>query len=196
MSAKPALTQSSANPLVDIQDATAHIGYLKQMLVHLHWRWIEANKMAVAADQASAAALEEADKCKSGTAAQEKARSLVDLADAKLAAAASATAKSKAIENAIVDDVNATMKTLAGRDANAVQYASFVELQEDQDSFPSVAMTVRTGLDPSDDPMTGQGLLTSTRINLRHAREALARCTGHAAAPGSGRELFASRSGR
>ncbi len=194
-SASPALSQA-ANPLGDIHDATAHIGYLKQMLMHLHWRWIEANKMAVDADQASAAALGAAGKCSSGAAGAQQAQSLIDAAGAKLAAAGAATAKTKSIEAAILDDVNATMKTLADRDAGAVHYASFTELQETQDSFPWAAMAARTGLDPSDDPITGQGLLRGAQRNLRDARAALARCGRHAAATGTTLERFASRSER
>jgi hypothetical protein len=82
-SASPALSQGSANPLEDIHDATAHLGYLKQMLMHLHWRWIEANKMAVDADQASAAALEASGKCSSGAGAVQQAQSLINAAGAK-----------------------------------------------------------------------------------------------------------------
>jgi hypothetical protein len=195
-SANPALSQGSANPLGDIHDATAHIGYLKQMLMHLHWRWIEANKMAVGADQASAAALEAAGKCSSGAGAAQQAQSLINAAGAKLAAAGAATARTKSIEVAILDDVNATMKTLAARDAQAVNYASYSELQETQDSFPWAAMASRTGLDPSNDPITGQGLLSAAWRNLRDARQALAKCGGHAAATGSTPERFASRSER
>jgi hypothetical protein len=97
-SAGPVLSQGSANPLGDIHDATAHIGYLKQMLMHLHWRWIEANKMAVDADQASAAALEAAGKCSSGAGAVQQAQSLINTAGAKLAAAGAATARTKSID--------------------------------------------------------------------------------------------------
>jgi hypothetical protein len=195
-SAGPALTQSSANPLEDIHDATAHLGYLKQMLMHLHWRWIEANKMAVDADQASAAALEAAGKCSSGAGAVQQAQSLINAAGAKLAAAGAATARTKSIEVAILDDVNATMKSLTDRDANAVHYASFAELQETQDSFPWAAMASRTGLDPSNDPITGQDLLSAAWRNLRDARAALAKCGGHAAATGATPDRLASRSER
>ena len=195
-SASPALSQGSANPLGDIHDATAHIGYLKQMLMHLHWRWIEANKMAVDANQASAAALEASGKCSSGAGAVQQAQSLINTAGAKLAAAGAATARTKSIEVAILDDVNATMKTLADRDADAVRYASYSKLQETQDSFPWAAMAARTGLDPSDDPITGQGLLSAAWRNLRDARAALAKCGGHAAATGATPERLASRSER
>ena len=195
-SASPALSQGSANPLGDIHDATAHIGYLKQMLMHLHWRWIEANKMAVDANQASAAALEAAGKCSSGAGAVQQAQSLINTAGAKLAAAGAATARTKSIEVAILDDVNATMKTLTARDADAVNYASYSELQETRDSFPWAAMAVRTGLDPSNDPITGQGLLSAAWRNLRDARQALAKCGGRAAATGATPERLASRSER
>jgi hypothetical protein len=126
----------------------------------------------------------------------QQARSLIDAAGEKLAAAGAATARTKSIEVAILDDVNATMKTLADRDADTVHYASFTELQETQDSFPWAAMAARTGLDPSDDPITGQGLLSSAQRNLRAAREAIARCGGHAAATSATLEQFALRSVR
>jgi hypothetical protein len=196
LSASPALAQGSGDPLGDMRHATPHIGYLEMMLMHLHWRWIEANQRAVAADRGSAAALEAANKCASSAAAAKQARSLIDTAGAKLAAAEFATSKSAAIEKAILDDVDTTMKALANRDPNAAHNASFAELREAQDSFPWVAMIARTGLDPSDDPMTGHGLLSAARSNLKQARDALARCTGHAAAPGSELERFASRSVR
>jgi hypothetical protein len=194
--ARPVLSQGSANSLADIHDATAHIGYLKQMLMHLHWRWIEANKMALDADQASAAALEASGKCSSGAGAVQQAQSLINAAGTKLAAAGAATARTKSIEAAILDDVNATVKTLTDRDANAVRYASFAELQETQDSFPWAAMASRTGLDPSNDPITGQGLLSAAWRNLRDARQALAKCGGHAAATGATLQRLASRSVR
>jgi hypothetical protein len=77
-----------------------------------------------------------------------------------------------------------------------VRFASFSELQETQESFPWAAMAARTSLDPSDDPITGQGLLSNAQRNLRDAREALARCGGHASASSSALERLASRSVR
>jgi hypothetical protein len=146
---------------------------------------------AVAADRASAAALETAQKCDSGAAAAKEARSLTDTAGTKLAAAEYATARSAAVEKSILNDVDTIVNALASRDANAVRYASFAELLETRDSFPRVAMTARIGLDPSDDPTTGLGLVTNARINLQQARAALARCTRRASAPAS---RFAARS--
>jgi hypothetical protein len=185
--------QSSApNPLASIGAAENHMESLGIMLIEIHWRWKDVNAQAVDAYDAADAALDAANKCND----PKRAQALIDAANAKHSAAGNSYADAEAIQTGLLKDSEETVQVLKTSNGNVEKYASFARLQDYQQTLYPAAMKARTGLDPSDDPMTGLGLLTGARFKLQHAREALARCGGHAAASGSTLERIASRSVR
>ena len=198
VSATFAFTESKApDAFANIQAANKHVRVLELALTRLHLEWLDVNEKSVATQKASAAALEAAGKCQSGNESEIKgAQSQIDRAAADLKVAESDTAEASMIEAAIVADAQYTVDSLEEQNPSATNYATFAKLRASQVHFPWVAMASRTGLDPSDDPITGLGLLSASRANLRDARAALAKCGGHAAATGATPERLASRSER
>ena len=87
-----------------------------------------------------------------------------------------------AIQTGLLKDSEETIRSLKSSSSSVENYASFGRLQDYQQALYQEAMKARTGLDPSDDPMTGLGLLSGARFKLKYARAALAKCGGRAAA--------------
>ncbi len=189
--AAPSKRVVGSDPLADVSEAAKHIDSLKVMVVQLHWAWKDAQEQADDAYGAAQTALEAATKC--GDAKnRESVQARIDAANAKLAAANDADQRAETWEKETLQDGENTLRALATKDPTAAEYGTFVELETTQKSFYLAVITIKAGFDPGDNPPTGSGELTAAKDSLKQAREALARCTGHAAAPGSKLELFAS----
>jgi len=185
--------QSSArDPIASISAAENHMQSLGIMLVEIHSRWEDVNRQALDAFNAADAALAAASKCNDARGTQ----ALIAAANAKYSAAGNSYADAAAIQTGLLKDSEKTLQDLKASNSKVEQYASFSRLQDYQQALYLEAMRARTGLDPSDDPMTGLGLLSGARFKLQHARAALARCGGHADAIGATPERLASRSER
>ena len=187
-----AAQSSASDPIANIGAAENHMESLGIMLVDIHSRWKDVNAQALDAYNAADAALDAASKCND----PKRAQALIDAANAKHVAAGNSYADAEAIQTGLLKDSEETIQSLKTSNANVEKYGSFSRLQDYQQALYLEAIRARTGLDPSDDPMTGLGLLSGARFKLQHAREALARCGGHAAATGATPERLASRSVR
>jgi hypothetical protein len=183
---------SAPDSISSIGAAENHMESLGIMLIEIHSRWKDVNAQAVDAYNAADAALEAANKCSDA----KRAQASIDVANTKLSAAGNSYADAEAIQTGLLKDSEETVQALKTSNGKAAQYAGFARLQDYQQTLYLEAMRARTGLDPSDDPMTGLGLLSAARFKLQRARAALAKCGGHAATTGATLEQFASRSVR